>query len=149
MLVVAISNPAGRGRNGDENIAVLQTKGRSSLRPHLSLYHFFPIKQASSKARKSQPQPSPILMILDTHSRIAKESIGSLVALDLIFESTSSVYSNHRNWRRAPIIWRGLECSNSAAFVVRKPEKATPVTLPYGVVPGKWKAYRSSSPPPI
>src|SRR5947209_3425572 len=53
MVVVAISNPAGRGRKGDENMGTLQTRDRSGLRPHLSLYHFFPSKRASSKARKS------------------------------------------------------------------------------------------------
>src|SRR5205823_12996153 len=54
ILVVAIFNPAGRGRNGDENIGALQTGDRSSLRPHLSFYHFFPSKRASSKGRKTR-----------------------------------------------------------------------------------------------
>src|SRR2546427_499059 len=53
MLVVAIFNPAGRGRNGDENRGALQTRDRSSLRPHLSFSHFFPSKRASSKGRKT------------------------------------------------------------------------------------------------
>ncbi len=53
ILVVAIFNPAGRGRNGDENIRALQTRDRSGLRPLVSFYHFLPSKRASSKGREN------------------------------------------------------------------------------------------------
>src|SRR6266487_3887467 len=54
ILVVAIFNPAGRGRNGDENIRALQTRDRSGLRPLVSFYHFLPSKRASSKGRENR-----------------------------------------------------------------------------------------------